>query len=87
MDAPTRRELNKGFGDGLSRAFELALTPAVFAALGFLIDRLVGTTLVFTLGVFALAVVGMGIREWYAYDAAMREHEAAFALRRQGGGQ
>lgn len=65
-----------GFGDGLSRAFEIALTPAIFGGLGFVVDRMTGTVPVFTIGLLLFALVGMFARTWFAYDAQMRQHEA-----------
>lgn len=75
LDLRDRRELNRGFGDGLARAFELALTPAVFGGLGLLLDRATGTVPVFAIVFLLLAFVGMGIRMWYGYDHEMRRHE------------
>jgi hypothetical protein len=72
-----KRAMNQGFGDGLARAFELVATPAVFGALGYLIDRIAGTMPVFTvvLGVFGL--VGTFLRAWYGYDSEMRALESS----------
>lgn len=42
------------YGDGLSIAFELVATPAIFGFLGLLLDRWLGTTPVF---VFAFSIV------------------------------
>jgi len=71
-----RRDLHRGFGGAFSAAFELALTPAVFAGLGYLLDGWLGLFPVFTLGLLGFALVGMFVRAWYAYDAQMRAHEA-----------
>ena len=46
---PDLTSQDKGFGDGLSAAFELVVTPAIFGFLGFLLDRLLGTVPLFTL--------------------------------------
>jgi hypothetical protein len=72
-----KRELHNGFGDGLTRAFELAVTPAIFGALGFAIDRTADVFPLFTFLLGLLAVIGMFVKLWYAYDAEMRAHEAA----------
>lgn len=77
-------ELYRGFGDTLSRALELALTPTIFGALGWLLDRWVGTSPLFTLVLFLLAVVGMFARMWYGYDRRMRAHESSAAWARTG---
>jgi hypothetical protein len=76
VDLRQRQELNRGFGDGLARAFELAVTPVVFGFIGFGIDRLLGIQPVFTSALAVLAVIGMFIRLWYGYDLEMRRHES-----------
>ena len=72
-----KRAMNQGFGDGMSRAFEIVVTPLVFGVVGFLIDQVAGTTPAFvvTFGVFG--VIGTFVRLWYGYDAEMRSHEAS----------
>lgn len=71
-----RRQLNKGIGDGLSRSLELIVTPALVGGIGFGLDRVLGTTPLFTivLGVFGL--VGTFLSFWYRYDREMRTLEA-----------
>lgn len=76
MDLRQRQELNRGFGDGLARAFELAVTPLVFAAIGYGLDRLLGTGPVLAWVLGTLAVIGMFVRLWYGYDLEMRRHES-----------
>lgn len=49
MDLRQQSAVGNGFGDGLQQAFELVVTPAVFGFFGFLLDRWLGTTLIFTL--------------------------------------
>lgn len=75
--APTHGQLYNGAGEGMSRAFELALTPAVIGFLGYLLDRWLGMVPVFTIVFFLVAMVGLVARLWYAYDAEMRRHESA----------
>jgi F0F1-type ATP synthase assembly protein I len=70
-----KRAMNQGFGDGMSRAFELVATPLVFGGIGLLIDRLAGTAPVFVVCLSAFAVIGTFLRAWYGYDAEMRSHE------------
>ena len=72
-----KRALNQGFGDGMSRAFELVATPAVFGGIGWLIDRAAGTSPVFIVALGLFGTVGTFVRFWYGYDAEMRSHEAA----------
>ena len=71
-----KRAMNQGFGDGMSRAFELVATPMVFGAIGYGIDRLVGTTPVLTIVLAAFGVIGTFVRAWYGYDAEMRAIES-----------
>ena len=68
-------ELYNGFGEGLSRAFELALTPAIIGGFGYLLDRWLGLLPLFTIIFFLVAMVGLIARMWYGYDARMKEHE------------
>ena len=76
MDLRERQALNKGFGDGLARAFELAATPAIFAGLGWLLDRWVGTQPLFMILGFLFAIAGVGYMTWFRYEAEMKQHEA-----------
>lgn len=71
-----RQDLNNGIGNAMSRAFELAATPAVFGGLGWLVDRWVGTLPLFTLVLFFFGVAGTGYMAWHRYDREMHEHEA-----------
>ena len=68
--------MNHGFGNAYGRGFELVITPLIFGGLGYLIDRAVGTHLVFMLGLGIFSVVGMFVRVWLGYDLEMRQHEA-----------
>ncbi len=56
MQQAEARELKQGFGDAFAAAFELAVTPAIFGVLGWLLDRTLGTTPVFTIA-FVLVTV------------------------------
>ena len=76
MDTGYKRDLYNGFGNGLSRAFELAVTPAVFGGAGYALDRALGMVPVFTIALLVLALVGMFVRLWYGYDTEMKAHEA-----------
>jgi len=71
-----KRDLNRGFGDAMSRATEIALLPAAFAFLGWLVDRWLGTSPAFLLGLLVFAFAGMLVRLWLGYDAEMKRHEA-----------
>ncbi len=70
-------ELYRGFGDTLARAFELTLTPMIFGAGGYGLDRWLGTRPTFTILLALLAVVGLFARSWYSYDRTMRALEAS----------
>jgi F0F1-type ATP synthase assembly protein I len=76
LDLRDRRDLYNGFGNGLSRAFELALTPAIFSGIGWAVDRVLGTTPLFMILLLLLAVAGVGYMTWFRYEAEMREREA-----------
>jgi len=69
-------ELYNGAGEGLSRAFELALTPAIIGGAGYLLDRWLGLVPVFTILFFLVAMAGLMARMYYGYDARMKQHEA-----------
>jgi F0F1-type ATP synthase assembly protein I len=71
-----RRQMNRGIGDGMSRSFELIVTPAVFGAIGYGLDRVLGILPVLTIVFGAFGVVGTFLSFWYRYDAQMRQHEA-----------
>ena len=77
MHLADRRELNQGFGNALSKAVELVLTPAIFGTLGWWIDGKFGTTpwFMLTFGVFTFLYVSW--RFFYSYNQAMAEREAA----------
>lgn len=76
MDLRERRDLYNGFGDTLSRAVEFVAAPGLFAYAGHLLDTRFGTgdLLTVVLAVFALA--GVFVRAYFAYEVAMRQHEA-----------
>lgn len=76
MDTGYKRDLYNGFGNGLSRAFELAVTPAVFGGMGYALDRRLDLVPVLTIVFLLVALAGMFVRMWYGYDAEMKAHEA-----------
>lgn len=84
MDLTARRETNKGLGDGLALAFELAVTPTIFGILGYMLDRWLGIVPVLTIVLGLVAVIGMFVRMWYGYDLQMREQEDRLAAKRDG---
>jgi len=62
--------------DGMARGMEMVLTPALLGLFGYVADRLLGTVPVFTIVAVVFGVVGMFVRSYYRYEAAMRAHEA-----------
>ena len=56
FDLSAKRELNNGFGNALSTAVELAVTPAVMALIGWQIDRWLGTFPAFFLFLFVFTI-------------------------------
>lgn len=87
MDLRSRRELNNGFGDALARAFELVLTPVMFAGLGWLLDGWLGTRPFIALALFAFTAVYVAWKLFARYDAEMRRHEERLFGPRQDGSQ
>lgn len=87
MDITERRELNRGLGDGLARAFELAAVPALFGGVGWLLDRWLGTSPIFTLVFAMVGFVGKLLAMWYHYAATMdRLADDAASARTPSGG-
>lgn len=82
MDVAARRELNNGFGDALARSFEFAITPMIFAAIGFGIDRALDTTVLFTILLLVFGLVGVLIRWYYDYEHKISLVEAKREERR-----
>ena len=76
MDLGQRRDLNNGFGNALSRAFEFAAMPLIFAVPGWFLDRWLGTGpfLAILTGLFGL--VGITARMWFEYAAKMDREQA-----------
>lgn len=81
MDLAARRELNKGFGDTLARSFEFAVTPVIFAAGGFGLDQILGTTVVFTIVLLIFGLTGVLIRWFYDYERHISHIESERAER------
>ena len=84
MDLTARRETNKGLGDGLALAFELAVTPTIFGIIGYMLDRWLGIVPVLTIVLGIVAMVGMFVKLWFGYDLQMREQESRLADKRDG---
>ena len=74
-----------GFGDGLARAFELAVTPAIFGLIGYGLDRWLGIVPVLTIVLSMVALVVKGYVMIVEYDQSMRRLEADKPWARKGG--
>jgi F0F1-type ATP synthase assembly protein I len=74
--ADYKRQSYQGLGDGMSRAIELAITPAIFGGLGYLLDQKLNTQPIFMIVLVVLTLIGMFVRNWAAYKIKMQELEA-----------
>jgi hypothetical protein len=75
--------LAPGIGDTLARGFEWAATIAVFLGLGYVLDRVFGTTPLFLVVLFVFALVGQTVRAFLHYgDEIDREMKARRELAR-----
>lgn len=75
--APTRSLMKPAHTDSnLARGMDLALTVGVFAVIGVLLDRWLGTAPLCTIAAIVIVSVGQFVRMKYAYDAAMEQLEA-----------
>lgn len=81
-DRDERRHLNQGFGASLSQAFEIAMVPLVFAGLGWLVDRVLGTGWVFTAVLAVVGLAGTFVKLYYRYCAQMVQLEESGPWRR-----
>ncbi len=78
----SRGQVTRGLDDGLSKAFELALTPVILSGLGWLLDARLEVTPLFTLVFFFVGVIGTSISLWARYCASMdAEQQIAAAAR------
>lgn len=75
FDLSAKRELNNGFGNALTTAVELAVTPAIFALLGWRIDEWLGTSPLFLLFLFLFTFGYVAWRQYTTYEARMRRQE------------
>lgn len=81
FDLRTRQDLNRGFNDALGRGIDLALTPVVFGGIGWLIDRVAGTSPIFTILVATIGVVGTVVKIKLGYDKEMAAFDDTAATR------
>jgi F0F1-type ATP synthase assembly protein I len=71
-----RRELTNGFGNALAKAFELALTPAIFGFLGWLLDRWLGTAPLFLVLFVVIVFVYEAWKLLSAYSRDLADQQA-----------
>jgi len=82
VDLRAARDVNNGFGEGLATAFELVVTPLLMGFVGWLLDRWLGTHLVFALS-FGLFTFGYLVWKLVVrYNHEMAGHESAVAWAR-----
>lgn len=80
----TPRNLDRDLpGRRVAHGFNIGLTPVLFAAIGYGIDRVAGTAPVFLLGLTVLSIVGLLVSNYYKFKAAF-DAEAAAAPGRSG---
>ena len=71
MELRDRQDLNNGFGNALSRAVELVVTPMIFGFLGYLLDSRLGTRPVFMLVLFLFVLAYTLWKHYVAYSQQM----------------
>jgi F0F1-type ATP synthase assembly protein I len=83
VDLRAYREVNNGFGDGLAAAFEMVVTPIIFAFFGYLLDRWLGLHLVFALifGLITFAYMIYKLVHRYSTDMARHDADAPWSRR------
>jgi hypothetical protein len=87
FDLSAKRELNKGFGDALQVAVELAVTPAIFALAGWWIDGRLGTFPAFFLVLFLFTFSYVAWKQYRLYqDRMVREERRLLGDRPPTGG-
>lgn len=75
-DLKGRQHLYNGFGDTFTRGMEMVLTPALLGGFGYFLDRVIGIVPVLTIVFTVIGVVGVAVKEYYAYEAEIRVQEA-----------
>ena len=67
----------EGADDGVTAAFELVLTPALFALFGWLLDRWLGTAPILTLVLAGIVLAYEVWKLWFSYTERMKAYEAS----------
>jgi F0F1-type ATP synthase assembly protein I len=81
FDSRTRQDLNRGFSEAFGRGIDLALTPVVFGLIGWLIDRVAGTSPIFTFVVAGIGILGTVVKIKLGYDKDMAAFDDTAATR------
>ena len=71
FDLSAKRELNNGFGNSLSTAVELVVSPLLFGVIGWRLDVWAGTAPGFTAGLFAFTLGYVVWKQYVMYSAKM----------------
>ena len=66
---------NSGYGTAMGRGLELAITLLVCCGIGFGIDRVAGTSPLFTIIFSVVGFAGIGVKLKLGYDLEMDAHE------------
>jgi len=64
---PKKKQALTGSSDSLGRGPEMAISVLVFTVIGLVVDRTVGTTPLFTIGLVVFSVIGNFARLYYTY--------------------
>jgi hypothetical protein len=75
VELPDRQATWHGFGEALSLAVGLVLTPMLFGLFGWWLDRMVGTRLVFAFVLGAVGLFGQCAHMYYSYRARIALEE------------
>jgi F0F1-type ATP synthase assembly protein I len=73
--------------DNVGRGIEMAMTVALFVAIGYGLDRWLDTAPIFMIAMTMLAGIGFFAKYRYQYEARMDELQAERAERAAGGGR
>lgn len=75
MELRDRQATWNGFGEALSLAVGLVITPLLFALFGWWLDRMFGTGPVLAIVFGLLGLLGQCAHMYYAYQARMEKEE------------
>lgn len=83
---PTNPRVTTSPNDALGLGMDAALAVLLFFGIGYALDRWLGTTPWFMIGMVVLAAVGFFLKFKYRYDLEMNKLEAEHAARRNAEG-